>query len=182
MSQFNWPDEIVRICRWKDMAATDSPELLSPWSLPKVAAKPDAIAAAEAAVGFKFPEGYLGFLRHANGWEGIVVRLSLFGTPDFISGRAMEVMKRPGLIEAVVRLGFRPDQCLPIGAASDPKYDNDVFLLVRPDSPVLAGGVVWVDGEDISESDLFVSFEEFFQSLVDHNEALALQAAARRKQ
>jgi hypothetical protein len=54
-----------------------------------------------------------------------------------------------------------------------------VFLLIRPGNPVLGGGVVWLNAEDVSQSDRFGSFEDFFLALVDHNEALARHAQTR---
>lgn len=180
MTQFNWPLEIVRNCQWKEMAASAAPQDLSPWSPPKLAAKPDEIAAAEAAVGFSFPDAYKGFLRHANGWNGAYIDLSLFGTPDFLSGLPAEVLKRPGLVEVVARLGFRPDQYVVIGAGPS-QLNADVFLLIHPENRTLAGGVVWVDADVISESDRFSSFEEFFLAIIDHNESLAHYVAARAR-
>jgi hypothetical protein len=107
--------------------------------------------------------------------------LGLFGTPDFVSGGALRVLKRSGLVDAAASIGFRPDQYLPVGAAADPELDADVFLLVRSDSPVLPGGVVWIDAEVISESNRFASFEEFFMAIVDHNQALTHHAEARAR-
>jgi hypothetical protein len=180
MTEFHWPLAIVRICQWKEIAAEKAPDVFSPWSLPKLAAKPEAIAAAEAVVGFKFPEAYRGFLRHANGWDGAYVALNLFGTPDFLSGRAAEVLKRPGLVELLAKMGFAIGQYLVLGAG-DPKYEADVILLIRPDNHLLPGGIVWINAEDISDSHQFASFEDFFLALVDYNEGTAQYAAIRAK-
>ncbi len=115
MTQYHWPLAIVRICQWKELAAETAPDVFSPWSLPKLAAKPEAINAAETAVG-------------------------------------------------------------------DPKRDADVILLVRPDNPLLPGGVIWINAEDVSDSHQFASFEDFFSALVDYNEGTAQYAAIRAKE
>ena len=175
----DWKSEIVRNCYWKQIAH-DADGALT-WRVPKVAAKSEAITAAEHVLGFGFPGDYRDFLRHADGWPWFLNETDLFGTPDFLSGRAARFLQRPGLVGAMAKLGFQPREYIPIGAG-DPEVDQEVFLLVRPGASILPGGVVWFDPECVDGVlDKYASFEEFFVSVIGYNEIIAKKAVSDAK-
>lgn len=60
-----------------------------PWNLPKLAANKYRIAQAETSMGMSFSAPYMEFLNLANGWNGFIVSTDLFGTEEFINGRAL---------------------------------------------------------------------------------------------
>jgi hypothetical protein len=165
---YDWKAEIVRVAYWKQIAAHD-PAL--PWHLPRLAASPDMIAAAEAAVGVSFPAEFKQFLGYANGWRNFFIAVDLFGTDDFLAGRAAEVMKRPELRAFIDTTGLLEDEVFVVGATD---LDLDVFLLVSPKSKLLPGGVVWFASEEV---DRYPTFSDFFAAMVNYNAGTAQEVA-----
>ena len=122
-------------------------------------------------MGRSFPAAYREFLSLADGWKGFIVSTDLFGTEDFLNGRALEVRNRPDVREYIHTLGLQEEAVIPIGASGT---DMDVFILVLEDTPSDAGEVLWLAG---SEVERYQDFREFFEAMVNYNAELAQKLA-----
>lgn len=163
----DWKAEISRIVYWKQMIAENDRLNAYPWHLPKVGAISEEIAAAEKAVGLSFSSQYEEFLRCANGWQGFVVTVDLFGTKDFLDGRFQKVMQREELFAFAKEQEFGEGEFVPIGAS---ETDLDVFLHFSPSAKNLPGGVLWFANEEV---DRYESFADFFAAMVNYNARVA---------
>jgi len=168
----DWKLEIVRNAYWKQLQAQYDKNHLFPWRLPKVAATEEQVVAAERAVGFVFPQDYRDFLLHANGWVGFHLGTDLFGTPDFVSGRAREPLRRAELANYLGDIGLDPHEYIPIGTNKD--YFED-FILLSPSARHLPGGVIWFSYDEV---DRFNSYFEFFSSMINYNAGIAMDMKA----
>jgi SMI1/KNR4 family protein SUKH-1 len=175
MTLADWKAEISRIVHWKQISAENDKLKALPWHLPKVGASEEDVAHAEAFMGTKFSSELKEFLTLANGWKGFHVLTDLFGTDDFLSGRAHEVLRRPELAEFITAQGWSRGEATPIGASD---LDLDVFLHISPESSVLPGGVVWFASEEV---DRYLTFHDFLSAMVNYNARVANKLAQRRQ-
>ena len=159
--------DIVRIAHWKQLAADHDKKGVLRWHLPNVAASSERIARAESAAGMIFSSDYRDFLACANGWRGFHVAVDLFGTEDFLAGRAAKVMQTPELADFVAASGWRRGEIIPIGASD---RGLDVFLHVSPSSSKLPGGVVWYASEEV---DRYGTFRDFLAAMVNYSARIA---------
>jgi len=159
--------EIVRIVHWKQIAADHDMHQSLPWFLPKVGAKSESITQAEDAIGASFSDEYRGFLSLANGWRGFYVTTDLFGTDEFLSGRAHLVRKQIEVRSYAEDIGIHLGDLIPIGAS---EAALDLFLLVSSASRVEPGKVLWWAGEEIER---YPSFGAFFAAMVNYNAQIA---------
>jgi len=169
----DWKAEIVRIAYWKQIAHDHDTGNALPWHFPAVGASRDRIEQAQSACGVRFSSEFQDFLATADGWRGFYVLVDLFGTQDFISGRAAKVLERPELADFLAELELGPGKAIPIGAS---ELEADVFIHVAPNSPIMPGGVIWFVNEEI---DSYATFEEFFGSMVNYNAQIARDMSAR---
>jgi len=91
--------------------------------------------------------------------------VDLFGTKDLIGGERHEMGQFvfSCLEDDVLKSSkLARGDLLPIAVT---KFDRDLFLLGRPNSPV-AGAVFWFAGEEI---DRFSNFDEYFLSMMEYN-------------
>lgn len=135
------------------------------YHLPNVAATEDQILSAEKQLGYQLDERYRSFLKFANGWEGFVQTIDLFGTEDLIAGQRKETGEFifSCLEDSVLKKsGVRRDELLVIGATS---RHSDLFVITLPNS-LAPGTVIWFASEEIQR---FSSFDEFFLAMVDYN-------------
>jgi hypothetical protein len=143
-----------------------------PMGAPKVRASNEAIAQAELATAFRFPEDYKDFLRHADGWPAFCENMDLFGTPDYLSGEANRLLERhAAAIQFMHGLGFGRDDYIAVGGA---RKGQNLFLLLSADNPRSPGEVIWYNDEQL---DRCPSFSEFFSSMIAFNELLAQKGA-----
>jgi hypothetical protein len=163
----DWKAEISRMVYWKQMIADNDRLNAYPWHFPRVGATHEDVALAEKSVGHSFSPQYDEFLRHANGWQGFVVAIDLFGTKDFLDGRSQKVMQRTELSAFVEKHGCGSDEFMPIGASDT---DLDVFLHFSPSAKTLPGGVLWFANEEV---DRYESFADFFAAMVNYNARIA---------
>jgi SMI1-KNR4 cell-wall len=170
----NWKTEIARIVHWKQIAAEHDTQHALPWSLPKAGAQPDHIREAENKLGVIFSPDFKEFLALANGWNGFYVLIDLFGTQDFLSGRAGKVRDRTEVAEFVAQCGLSTMDVVPIGASD---AELDVFLLVSQASTVLPGTVLWWANEEI---DRYPTFREFLGAMVNYNAQIANKLVRRK--
>jgi hypothetical protein len=172
--QQDWKTSIVRMAYWKQLLNEHDKLGAFPWHLPKVAANEARIAEAEARLERPFPAAYREFLGLADGWKGFIVSTDLFGTDDFLDGRASEVRNRADVQEYISSLGVAEETVIPIGASGS---DMDVFILVSENYPTHAGEVLWFAG---SEVERYTDFREFFEAMVNYNAELAQRVAVGR--
>ena len=171
----DWAQEISRIVSWKQLIADRDSLHAFPWHLPRVGAKLEQITQAENVVGVEFSQQFREFLTLANGWQGLVVSTDLFGTKEFVEGKAREVLKRKELLAFLREHGLSSGQVVPIGAS---EFDLDVFILISPSSSFMPGGVLWFANEEV---DRFSSFAEFLASMAAYNERIAQKLAQESK-
>lgn len=168
-----WKSEIARIVHWKQFAAEHDSNRAIPWNLPRVGANLDQIDLAETKVNMPFSAEYKQLLSLANGWKGFCIWTDLFGTEDFLSGRAEEVRNRPEVKDFLERSPFAAADVVPIGASDK---ELDVYLLVSPRSAVMPNAVVWWANEEV---DRYATFREFFAAMVNYNARIANKLARR---
>ncbi|MDR6937892.1 SMI1/KNR4 family protein [Luteibacter sp. 3190] len=167
----DWKAEISRIVSWKQVIAENDNQKAYPWHLPSVAAAAQDIAAAENAAGMAFSTQHKEFLRYADGWQGFLITIDLFGTKDFLDGRAEKVMQREEIRSFTKKLGLHEGEFVPIGAS---EAELDIFLHISPSAEGLPGGVVWFASEEV---DRFESFVDFFAAMVNYNARIAHRVA-----
>lgn len=158
----DWKSEIARMVYWKQVAAGYDVLGALPWHLPNVAASLYDVLSAERVLGTPFPSEYREFLGYADGWRGFEITTDLFGTRDFLTGRATKLLTRPELDNFISTLGIDREYIIPIGCS---EFDLDVFLAIGDRSPVLPGGVIWFANEEV---DRFNSFSEFFSTMINY--------------
>ena len=146
----NWKVEIARLVLIKQEIAQLDVLKAYPWHLPNIAASEDEIFAAEKRLQTQFPKDYKDFLRHANGWKGVLIASDLYRVEDAndqIREEIRDVFDQRGISGGKVV----------IGAAAD---DLDVFLFS-------GNKVIWVASDVVEE---FENFEQFFLSMIAYNE------------
>ena len=167
----DWKASIAKIVYWKQMIH-DLDELEAfPWHFPRTAATGEQIARAEDHMKARFSKSYRDFLSLADGWEGFCITTNLFGTPEFLDGKADEVRGRLDVQDYLLSVGISDSYVVPIGAA---EFDTDVFLLISEESGGLAGEVIWIAGEEV---DRFPDFRDFFEAMINYNARIAQNLA-----
>jgi hypothetical protein len=172
--QEDWKASIAKVAHWKQIANENDKLGAFPWHLPRVAASKAMIAQAEAHVGISFSPPYREFLSLADGWRGFFVSTDLFGTEDFLSGRAIEVRNRLDVREYISGARLNDRDLVPIGASD---VDMDVFLLISETATQNSGEVIWLAG---SEVDRYLDFQEFFEAMINYNARLAQRLISQR--
>jgi hypothetical protein len=170
----DWKASIAKIVHWKQITNENDTLGAFPWHLPRVAGTPGRIAEAEKCAGVPFSASYREFLGLADGWRGFCVTTDLFGTEDFLTGRAAQVRQRPDVSEYISLSDVDARFVVPIGAS---EADMDVFLLISEASPIQGGIVIWTAGGEV---DRYPDFRAFFESMVNYNARLAHQLVAQR--
>ena len=169
---FNWPKEIVVAQLVKQRVMELDVNGVWPHHLPEVAARGEELEAAEETLGHALDSRYRDFLLHANGWQGFMQAVDLFGTGDLVGGgrrdRALRLLRTLEPLKEIC--GFDGEDLLPIAVS---RNDIDLFVSVRPGRDG-AGSVLWFAGQVI---DTFPNFDEYFLAMVDYcrHEALRLQ-------
>lgn len=161
----DWKNEIAAAWQVKQAIMEADKNRVWTYHLPNVAATEDQILSAEKQLGYQLDERYRSFLKFANGWEGFVQTIDLFGTEDLIAGQRKETGEFifSCLEDSVLKKsGVRRDELLVIGATS---RHSDLFVITLPNS-LAPGTVIWFASEEIQR---FSSFDEFFLAMVDYN-------------
>lgn len=172
----NWPKEIVTMAGIKSEVAKADREKLWPYALPRVAAEPAQIAAAEAELGVALDPQYREFLSYADGWPAFFQRIDLFGTAELRGNERMQHAREMlGYLEPIVLQSAQVERAdlLPIAATT---RDLDLFVMTRP-ADGRPAQVIWFAAYEVQRFD---SFQEYFLAMQDYNrrEASALLARA----
>jgi hypothetical protein len=134
--------------------------------LPNLAAEPDRIAAAEAALGVRLDDQHRELLAAADGWPYMFQHIDLFSTTDLAGGPRMAMSR-----EMLLAMGPEPldeagagSDLLPIAATSE---DRDLFVM-----PVSAGRaqreVLWFAGTLVER---FADVEDMLLAFISLYEA-----------
>jgi hypothetical protein len=163
----DWKALIVKMSYWKQLINDNDREGAIPWHLPKIAATEGEVLRAESDSNIKLPEEYKSFLCCANGWAGFYISTDLFGVDELINAYAADPLPMPEVREFIETIDLDAQHVIPIGAS---RFDQDVFLLVSPSSPVAPNHVIWWAGEEVER---YVTFEEFFNAMIAYNAQIA---------
>lgn len=170
----DWRGPIVEMVMAKQALAAWDPRGIFPHRFPGVAAPPEAVDAAEAALGVRLDPEHRALLGHADGWEAFHQHVTLLGTDELTAGR----LRDAGLDavdhadEPLRLLGCSPELLLPIAASLE---QADVFVMPIRDG-LVGRRVHWLaEGEVI---DSFVSFGQFFVSMIDYTTRRAARLRA----
>ncbi|MEW1546296.1 SMI1/KNR4 family protein [Streptomyces tsukubensis] len=136
-------------------------------------APPERIADIATVTRCPVDPDYADFLRHADGWPGILQDIDLFGTRDFGTAtgtgayaRAEESVRTIGAVARIERdRGF--SRLVPIGASRD---DIDVLVLHCNGEPDRRNPVSWLAAAEV---DRYPTFTDFFLAMIAANEAEA---------
>jgi hypothetical protein len=161
----DWKQEIAVAWLVKQAIMEADKNKIWTYHLPNVAATEDQIQTAEKQLGYQLDERYRCFLKFANGWEGFVQTIDLFGTQDLILGPKKENAEFTFsyLEDAVLKKsGVKRAELLIIGAT---QRHSDLFAITLSHSNE-PGTVIWFAGEEIQR---FTNFDEFFLAMVDYN-------------
>jgi hypothetical protein len=169
-----WAERIVNLSLIQQHIRDLDTEGRYRYHLPRIPASEGEIAAVEGRVGHRLDAQYKEFLKHGNGWPGVLQWTDLFGTQDLMNPKLMgsaraelEALEGRGELKG---LGLVAGELLPIGLTS-PNFDppprgvRDVFAIGKPSS-AKAGHVFWLAGELV---DQFPDFSEFFLAMLDYN-------------
>ena len=163
--QVDWKREIAQLVYIKQVLSEADKAHLYPHHLPKVGASSAQVEKCEKYLGFRLNSEHSEFLVCANGWDGFIQATNLFGTEDFVGSerfKAAESLLDVYEYNVFLDAGFARDYLFPLAAS---ELDGDVFAMVKPDCPG-AGKVLWFAGYLI---DQYLSFSEFFLSMMDYN-------------
>ncbi|AZK97316.1 MULTISPECIES: SMI1/KNR4 family protein [Streptomyces] len=132
-------------------------------------APPERIAGIATVTLCPVDPDYAAFLRHADGWPGILQDIDLFGTRDFGTSAYADAEESVRTIQEVARIerdrGF--SRLVPIGASRD---DIDVLVLHGNGKPDRRNPVSWFAGGEVER---YPTFTDFFLAMIAANEAEA---------
>ena len=150
--------------------------------LPRLAAKPEEVAAAERRLAWTLPTPYRQFLAHADGWRAFYQWVDLFGTEDLVGRPAeaarsrIEELDRSG---SLTQSGVESPDLFPIAMTrvGHGAVVPDIFVVARRPKN---GEVVWLADEEV---DRFADFDAFYLAMLDYNrkEIETLAAEAKRE-
>jgi len=161
----DWRPPIVEMVTVKQGLAAWDPKGIFPHHLPEVAATPENIDAAEAALGISLDAEHRAFLTYADGWQAFYQDVTLMGAAQLVRSPARDAALEaftyaPEVLEE--DLHRRPDRLLPIAASTT---QADVFCMPVDDGRA-GSRVFWLaEGELI---DTFDSFGQYFVSMIDY--------------
>lgn len=140
-------------------------EKLWPYALPRAAAAPAQIAAAEAELGLALDPQYREFLSYADGWPAFFHRIDLFGTSELCGNERMQHAREmltylePNVLQTA---RVQRADLLPIAATT---RDLDLFVMTRS-ADNRPAPVIWFAAYEIQRFD---SFQEYFLAMQDYN-------------
>ncbi|MGH8791260.1 MAG: SMI1/KNR4 family protein [Stackebrandtia sp.] len=171
----DWPVLLGQLIAAKQAVHEHDADDVESWTIPRVKATEDEVAALEQRVGERIDACYRQFLLHANGWPRVLYDLSLFGIPEFDGqGDWLTANEMLGIYRDQSTLsesGLEAGGVMPVAAGEGM---TDLIVIVRTGWKD-AGTVVWFDG---TEYDRWPNFTEFFKTLIANEQAHADKLAA----
>jgi hypothetical protein len=167
----DWTDAIEQMVRAKRLAEEYDRDGVAEFAPPRPPADPERLQAAIARRAGALDGQYVQFLRHADGWPGLLHSFGLFGTSELLGAEFDEALEVISYLEPDIfeDSGVAEDDLLPIGWSP---VAIDVFVTVT--SAPEPRPVIWFAGLEVER---FENFEAFFRYMTDSN----VQLAGRRR-
>jgi hypothetical protein len=160
----DWKRELVIAHLVKQKISEVDVDSLWENTLPDLGASEEQLLSLEMWLGYDLDPQHKDFLRHANGWRGLMQDIDVLSIEDLVggprAGHVAELVESLDPIEALC--GLSKNDMLPIAVAST---GIDVMMMARPHTGT-PGQVMWFAGGLI---DTFAGFDEWFLAMVDHN-------------
>jgi hypothetical protein len=161
----DWKDEIVRLVYIKQQIAELDQAGLYPHRLPSVAATHTQIHECQTFLGFALDPDYVRFLLCANGWDGFLQDMDLFGTMDLMGSARYHnasVILDVHDHQYYRDIGLTRNDIIPIGKSVG---DSDIYGMTKHHQSENAT-FYWFHSADIES---FLSFFEFYLAMVEYN-------------
>lgn len=157
-----WKELIVIMLNVRNNLLKADTSGLWQYDFPEVAATKEEVENIQKHLGIKLSDEYIKFLLCANGWKCFYQMVDLFGTHEFVSDKMKHAIKLLNIeIEFNESLKDVKEYLFPIAVS---RNDKDLFIMMLNDNNF--GEIIWLAGGEI---DRFVSFIEFFESMIEYN-------------
>jgi SMI1/KNR4 family protein SUKH-1 len=166
----DWTAEIERMSRAKQLVAEAGGEDGYAPVAARPPADPERLRAAAERFGGALDSEYEEFLRHADGWPGLLHSFGVFGTAELLGPEYDEAVETVSYLEPDIFAGsgVEEESLVPIGMSP---VAIDVFVMSTDDAD--PHPVIWFAGLEVER---FPGFGAFFRYLIDANLELADQA------
>jgi hypothetical protein len=160
----DWADAISRMVAAQRQVHGIDRERLWRHELPAPPASRELLGLVERRRGITLDSQYAEFLVHADGWPAFMQDVDLFGTSDLLGEPFDEAVQLLSTLEPEVVDASALDVAwlIPIGAS---RTDMDLFVMRQAEGSAPTP-VIWLAGLEVER---YVSFEEFFQAMIEEN-------------
>ncbi|MFJ8532333.1 SMI1/KNR4 family protein [Streptomyces sp. NPDC093591] len=160
----DWADAISRMVAAQRQVHVIDREHLWRHEQPAPPASRELLGLVEARRGVTLDSQYAEFLLHADGWPAFMQDVDLFGTSDLLGEPFDGAVQLLSTLEPEVVDASDLDvaSLIPIGAS---RTDIDLFVMAQSDGSAPTP-VIWLAGLEVER---YVSFEEFFQAMIEEN-------------
>ncbi|WP_445283810.1 hypothetical protein [Streptomyces sp. DSM 118148] len=173
----DWADAISRMVAAQRQVHGIDREHLWRHEQPAPPASRELLGLVEARRGVILDSQYAEFLIHADGWPAFMQDVDLFGTSDLLGQPFDEAVQLLSTLESEVVDAGALDvaSLIPIGAS---RTDIDLFVIPQAyrSTPT---PVIWLAGLEVER---YVSFEEFFQAMIEENLSEAADLRERQQE
>jgi hypothetical protein len=163
----DWSDAIEQMTRARRLVAEYDRDGVTTFAPPRPPADPERLQAAIDRWAGALDGQYVRFLRHADGWPGLLHSFGLFGTAELFGAEFDEALEVISYLE--------PDVLADAGVVEEDLFQIgwspvaiDVFVTVT--SAPEPRPVLWFAGVEVER---FENVEAFFRYLTDSNVSLA---------
>ena len=161
----SWEDRLGMLLMVRgDMYTVDVNQLWE-YHVPEPAAAEHEVLFVQDKLGVKLSQDYIDFLCHANGWKCFYQRVDLFGTYDLCGDLLCSAYRMLNIeLMSNGELHDFGQSLLPVALSRD---DKDLFVLVVAEGESF-GSVFWLAGGEVER---FASFADFFDAMIEYNNA-----------
>ncbi|MGQ5653655.1 hypothetical protein ACUJ8H_27050 [Streptomyces sp. EKR5.2] len=171
----DWADAIRRmLAAQRQLRENDREHLWRYEQLPPPASR-ELLGLVQAQRGVTLDSQYAELLVRTGGWPAFMQDVDLFGTPDLLGEPFDEAVQLLSTLEpeTVDASALDVASCVPMAAS---RTGIDLFVMPRADGSTQTP-VIWLAGLEVER---YISFEEFFQAMIEAN--LGEAAALRERQ
>ena len=163
----DWTAEIERMSRAKQLVADADTEGRHAPAAVRPPADPERLRAAAERFGGALDSEYEEFLRHTDGWPGLLHSFGVFGTAELLGPEYDEAVETVSYLEPNIFTdsGVEEESLVPIGMSP---VAIDVFVMSTDDAD--PHPVIWFAGLEVER---FPGFGAFFQYMIEANLELA---------